>query len=608
GDHTIQYYSTDNAGNIETTHSFELKIDTTPPSTTHSLSPSSPDGNNGWYVSNVVITLNAVDSDSGVNSTYYSIDGGAYIKYTNPFTVSNDGDHTIQYYSTDNAGNIETTHSFELKIDTTPPSTTHSLSPSSPDGNNGWYVSNVVITLNAVDSDSGVNSTYYSIDGGAYIKYTNPFTVSNDGDHTIQYYSTDNAGNIETTHSFELKIDKTPPSTVITVHPPSVINYNNVTFGWNGSDNLSPNQNLTFSYKLGGYDTSWSGWSAIKTKVYPNLQDGNYTFMVRAKDSAGNIDPTPANYSFSIDTSPPTISDVKAQPSSQNIGGNVNISCNVEDEFGVQNVFINITYPDGSYDNISISQNKTDDMYYYNNSYNMMGLYNFFIYAIDTTNNGKKSVSKQFQIADLMPPNVEISSPSKGSIVRGNVNIRWNATDNHDSKQEIKVTIKYSIDNGLTWHNIASNIGNSGSYTWNTSEFQDSQNYMIKISAEDTSGNTGSDISDKFTVDNTPPSLEITKPLEGQIYIFDRAIFPTFGHKAIIIGKITITASVSDSISGVDKVEFYIDGVKKAEDNKAPYSMEWKEWAVGSYTIKVKAYDKAGNEIEKIVDARAFIL
>ena len=56
--------------------------------------------------------------------------------------------------------------------DTIPPSTTASLSPSSPDGNNGWYVSNVVITLNAVDSDSGVNSTYYSIDGGAEIRLT----------------------------------------------------------------------------------------------------------------------------------------------------------------------------------------------------------------------------------------------------------------------------------------------------------------------------------------------------------------------------------------------------------------------------------------------------
>ena len=131
---------------------------------------------------------------------------------------------------------------------------------------------------------------------------------------------------------------------------------------------------------------------------------------------------------------------------------------------------------------------------------------------------------------------------------------------------------------------------------------------MIEVSARDTSGNVGSDMSSKFTVDNTPPSLEITKPLGGQIYLLDRAIFPTFGNKAIVIGKITIIANATDAISGVKKVEFYIDGTKEAEDNETPYSMKWSGWAVGSHTIKVKAYDKAGNEIEKVVDVRALIL
>lgn len=43
--------------------------------------------------------------------------------------------------------------------DTTPPVTTLSFDPPTPDGLNGWYVSNVTITLNATDNQSGVNVT-----------------------------------------------------------------------------------------------------------------------------------------------------------------------------------------------------------------------------------------------------------------------------------------------------------------------------------------------------------------------------------------------------------------------------------------------------------------
>ena len=52
--------------------------------------------------------------------------------------------------------------------DTTPPITTHTLDPPEPDGLNGWYVSNVNVTLTATDDMSGVNVTYYRINGGEW--------------------------------------------------------------------------------------------------------------------------------------------------------------------------------------------------------------------------------------------------------------------------------------------------------------------------------------------------------------------------------------------------------------------------------------------------------
>ncbi len=93
--------------------------DTTPPVTTISFHGSL--GDNGWYVSAVHVTLNASDAESGVNDTYYKINDGPWVLYANSFQVSNSGNYSIAFYSTDNAGNVEPQQTQPLKIDTAMP-------------------------------------------------------------------------------------------------------------------------------------------------------------------------------------------------------------------------------------------------------------------------------------------------------------------------------------------------------------------------------------------------------------------------------------------------------------------------------------------------------
>jgi len=86
-------------------------------------------------------------------------------------------------------------------VDDTPPVTTCTPDPATPNRENGWYISDVTITLTATDDTSGVACTKYNVDGAGWTDYTAPFKATTDGEHTVQYHSVDKAGNTEETKS-----------------------------------------------------------------------------------------------------------------------------------------------------------------------------------------------------------------------------------------------------------------------------------------------------------------------------------------------------------------------------------------------------------------------
>ena len=94
--------------------------------------------------------------------------------------------------------------------------TTHVLAPAAPNGDGGWYDTDVKVTLTATDNDggSGLDKTEYREQGAAnWTAYSAPFDVTTAGSHTIEYRSTDKKGNVEATRSVTFKIDKANPTT-----------------------------------------------------------------------------------------------------------------------------------------------------------------------------------------------------------------------------------------------------------------------------------------------------------------------------------------------------------------------------------------------------------
>ena len=93
-------------------------------------------------------------------------------------------------------------------------------------------------------------------------------------------------------------MDNTPPDTQITGGPTGQISVTDVTFTFTGTDNLTPVDILRFAWRLDG--GAWSEFQTATTASVTNLAPGPHTFEVKARDLAGNEDPTPAQATFTV--------------------------------------------------------------------------------------------------------------------------------------------------------------------------------------------------------------------------------------------------------------------------------------------------------------------
>src|SRR5439155_126981 len=190
GRRVLDYYATDVAGNREPVHSRSFSIDTAPPVASASLLGTV--GANTWYVSNVTVTLDASDATSGVAGIRYRIDGGPWQPYGGPFMLG-PGRHSVDVFAFDAAGLWSLSSTTKVEIDIAGPTTVDGVSGIA--GENGWYVSYATVTLTASDPGSGVASTAYRLDGGTWIAYAGPFSISRGGRHILEFASVDKAGN-----------------------------------------------------------------------------------------------------------------------------------------------------------------------------------------------------------------------------------------------------------------------------------------------------------------------------------------------------------------------------------------------------------------------------
>jgi hypothetical protein len=273
----------DRAGHTTSANSASIKIDRTAPSTSAEVLSAL---DSGWYAGPVTVTLNAVDSLSGIDGTFYSVDGGTAQVYDAAAKPSvGKGTHTFSFWSVDKAGNVEDKtaagNSITLKVDDVKPTITGSRLPAA--NAFGWNNTPVDASFVCTDAESGIAGC------------VGDTTVSGEGKgQSVVGHAVDNAGNDASTTVDDINIDLTKPT--LEGRPTTPDNAagwykGDVTIAWQAQDGLS------------GIDPASLPANSVITGQGVGLKAGPAT----VKDKAGNVSDPTSSQAVNVDRTPPTI-------------------------------------------------------------------------------------------------------------------------------------------------------------------------------------------------------------------------------------------------------------------------------------------------------------
>ncbi|HUL38664.1 MAG TPA: Ig-like domain-containing protein [Methanomassiliicoccales archaeon] len=517
--------------------------DTSPPETSSSFAGTL--GSGGWYRSSVTVTLSAVDSGSGVGSTSYRLNGGAWTTYSAPFTVDSQGTNAVDYFSTDNSGNSEAPKEVSVSIDLAAPTTT--VSASGPQGGAGWYVSAVTVTFTGSDGFSGLQSIFYRLDGGAWIRYQSAVTIQSDGRHQLDFFSTDIAGNSESARHIFISLDGSAPISSATFQ------------GVEGSSGwyLGPVEvTLLANDSLSGteaqyYNLDGAGWLEYQAPIDVSSV-GMHQLEFNSTDWAGNAEAIQV-IGFGIDSTPPECSaSVNGTPGNDGwYVSSIEVELNASDAIsGVH--LIQYALDAGQW------QNYTSPL-----TISSPGSHSLLFRSEDVAGNVQEATELILQVDDSAPScGLDLSGIAGGNgWFLSEVVLIPNGSDQGSGID----SYHYRMDSG-DWSTLTGNL------TINAEGA-----HVIESYAVDKAGNVGPTISRQVWIDTAPPSSSI-------------AFNGTQGSEGWFVSNVSIDIAAMDAPSGVESIFYSISG-----GEWLPYTGSITIDVEGIYEIRYHAIDIAGN-------------
>jgi len=217
-------------------------------------------------------------------------------------------------------------------------------------------------------------------------------------------------------------------------------------------------------------------------------------------------------------------------------------------------------------------------------SYSTNGTYNVTLTATDSTGH-TGSLTKKIFVGDDAPPTTTTrlsGLPGKNGWFIGNsVIVHFIAVDTFSGANytmyDLDGTGYAFYDGAITVHAT----GNQGKHT-------------LKYYSVDNVGNVEKERNSTFYIDSEAPGLAIDKPQDGKIYLLNMG-FPGHGGTTTIVGPLRAVVQATDSGSGIDRVEFYVNGNLVRIDTIPPYTLGINRLPTSTDVLFViKAYDQVG--------------
>ncbi len=222
-----------------------------------------------------------------------SLDGATFTSCSSPLTTGalSEGSHNFRVRARDLA----------LNTDPTPASHTWTVDLTPPDGNctnEPPALTNQRVWSFPLTSTETGSTFRCKLDGAAvFTACSTPYLTPSlgDGAHRLEVQAVDAALNVDPSPFVsDWTVDGTPPETTLLTAPTVFTTTTRFSFEFGSSE---PG---LFLCSLDG-----APFSACTSPQDPTLADGPHTFVVYAADPAGNVDPTPESYSWTIDTVAP---------------------------------------------------------------------------------------------------------------------------------------------------------------------------------------------------------------------------------------------------------------------------------------------------------------
>jgi hypothetical protein len=292
-------------------------------------------------------------SEAGVSYTC-KLDSGSWAACDSPraYTALPIGSHVFSVRATDAAGNTDASPAtYDWMVEAvTPPPPPPPTDTTAPDTTiTSGPASSTISTSASFDFSASEAGAVFAckLDSGSWSACTAPKAYSSVavGTHTFSVRASDGAGNIDPTPASGTWTveavtppppppDTTPPDTTITSGPAATTTSTSASFSLSASE---PGSTLACKLDSG----SWG--SCTSPKTYSGLSTGARTFSVRATDAAGNVDPTPASQTWTVEEiAPPppsgecttTVSTVSAAQTSVSSASPGAIVCLADGSYG----------------------------------------------------------------------------------------------------------------------------------------------------------------------------------------------------------------------------------------------------------------------------------